>query len=336
MNEQAPLLEVRDLSVDYAVSPALFRPARPLHAVRQVGFQLAEGETLGIVGESGSGKSTLARAILGLVSPTAGTVLWRNHPLSSLSHAERQALRRDMQIVFQAPFASLDPRMRVADIVAEPLTVFERQLAREEGWRRVARMLERVGLSSALASRFPHQLSGGQCQRVAIARALVAEPRLLICDEPVSALDVSVQAQIVNLLKTLQRELGLSLIFISHNLAVVRQVSARVLVMYLGRAVELATRDDVFANPRHPYTRALLAAIPSPVPRADAPEIRPLVSDLPSALDPPSGCVFRTRCEWAVEQCIREIPPLERERDHATACHRWRELWVPGNRTLGD
>lgn len=335
MSAATPLLEVSGLSVDYPVRRAAPGRTRRLHAVQQVSFQLAAGETLGIVGESGCGKSTVARALLGLVRPSAGTVLWCGLPVSSLTRTERRALRRDMQIVFQDPFASLDPRMTVAQIVAEPLSVFERGLARKEGRARVTRMLGRVGLSDALADRYPQQLSGGQCQRVAIARALILEPKVLICDEPVSALDVSVQAQIVNLLKALQRDLGLSLIFISHNLAVVRHVSARVLVMYLGRMVELAARDEVFSSPRHPYTRALLAAIPSSVHRrAGAPTVRVLASDVPSALDPPSGCVFRTRCPWAVERCVREVPRFEEESGHAIACHRWRDLQASGGGSL--
>lgn len=327
MNADTPLLEVRGLSVDYAVRPALLGPARRLQAVRQVGFRLGAGETLGIVGESGCGKSTLARAILGLVAPTEGTVLWRDRPLSSLSRVERHALKRDMQVVFQDPLGSLDPRMTVAEIVAEPLTVFERALSPAQVDTRVARILGRVALANAFAERYPHQLSGGQCQRVAIARALILEPKLLICDEPVSALDVSVQAQIVNLLKALQRDLGLSLIFISHNMAVVRQMSARVLVMYLGRGVELASREAVFERPRHPYTRALLASVPEPTPGlVDGAADGSPTSSIPSALDPPSGCVFRTRCDWAADRCAREIPPLEEDRGHAIACHRWREM----------
>jgi oligopeptide transport system ATP-binding protein len=327
MSAEAPLLEVRDLSVDYSVSPASFGSKRRLQAVRQVGFKLAEGETLGIVGESGCGKSSLARTILGLVAPSTGMVLWRGRPLSSFSPEERHALRRDIQVVFQNPFASLDPRMTVRDIVAEPLTVFERALGTNSIRDRVVHMLGRVGLAAGFAERYPHQLSGGQCQRVAIARALVTEPKLVICDEPVSALDVSVQAQIVNLLKGLQRDLGLSLIFISHNMAVVRQMSARVLVMYLGRGVELASREVVFDHPRHPYTRALLASVPEPTPvaRGERPD-RTRSTDMPSALDPPSGCVFRTRCDWAADRCAREIPRLEELGLDAVACHRWREM----------
>jgi oligopeptide/dipeptide ABC transporter ATP-binding protein len=321
-----PLLEVRALDVEYRVANAAWRAPRVLRAVRDVSFQIARAETLGIVGESGCGKSTLARTIAGLVAPSAGAVLWEGRAVDALSAPERRALRRDIQLVFQDPTSSLDPRMRVLEIVAEPLSVFERKVGGVERRARVTRALERVGLSADFLERYPHQLSGGQCQRVAIARALVAEPRLLVCDEPVSALDVSVQAQIVNLLATLQRDLGLALVFISHNLAVVHQLSARVMVMYLGRVVEHATRDALFTQPRHPYTRALLAAIPTLEPRAGTRTARTIGTELPSPWAPPSGCVFRTRCEWSIERCARDVPALERVGDDSVACHRWREL----------
>ncbi|HEU4530013.1 MAG TPA: ATP-binding cassette domain-containing protein [Steroidobacteraceae bacterium] len=252
------LCAVQDVSVDYRVQVSPWAPARTLRAVREVSFELQAGETLGIVGESGCGKSTLVSVIAGLREPSAGKVFWRGADMSAQGAAQRRARRREIGLVFQDPAGSLDPRMRVAALVAEPLTLVGATRAEQE--RRVAAMLERVGLAGELGARFPHELSGGQCQRVAIARALVNDPSLLICDEPVSALDVSVQAQIVNLLRDLQRERGLAMLFVSHNLAVVRQVSARVLVMYLGREVELAARDELFATPRHPYTRELLAA----------------------------------------------------------------------------
>lgn len=304
----SPLLEVRALSVDYAVRSSAWRRARTLHALREVSFQLEEGETLGIVGESGCGKSTLARAVTGLVRASRGDILWRGGSLGALSPAQRQSVRREMQLVFQDPTASLDPRMDVEAIVAEPLSVFEPSLRGPQRKARVLAMLERVGLAAEHLARLPHELSGGQCQRVAIARALVTGPRLLICDEPVSSLDVSVQAQIVNLLRDLQRDLGLSMIFISHNMAVVRQVSARVLVMYLGKVMELAGRDALFARPHHPYTRTLLAAVPVPDPRAAPGSVGPgLVAETPSPLDPPAGCVFHTRCSWVTEQCRRAV-----------------------------
>ncbi len=318
------LLEVRDLTVEYPVRSSAWGRARALQALRGVTLSVAEGETLGIVGESGCGKSTLARAVVGLVPAGGGDIRWRGQVLAQLRSAQRQAIRREMQMVFQDPTASLDPRMRVAALVAEPLQVFEPDLSAARRRERVLRMLERVGLAAEHLARFPHELSGGQCQRVAIARALVIEPRLLVCDEPVSSLDVSVQAQIVNLLRDLQRDLGVSLVFISHNMAVVRQLSARILVMYLGRVMEVGTREAVFADARHPYTRALLAAIPPPEPRAQRPVHAS--GEIPSPLDPPPGCVFHTRCPWVLDRCREAIPALESTQGHDVACLRWREL----------
>ena len=262
------VLEVRGLTVDYRVPAAgLFTRARTLRAVDDVSFDVAAGETLGIVGESGSGKSTLARAVLQLVRPAAGRVVLLGDDLARLSPRALRARRRDMQVVFQDPLGSLDPRMPVHEAVAEPLRVHARALTRGERQRRVDAALAQVGLAPNLANRYPHELSGGQCQRAAIARALVVRPRLLVCDEPVSALDVSIRAQVVNLLGDLQRELGLAMVFIAHDLAIVRHVAHRVLVMQGGRAVETADRDALYANPQHPYTRALLAAATVAPPR---------------------------------------------------------------------
>jgi oligopeptide transport system ATP-binding protein len=324
--DMSVLLEVSGLCVDHPVRPSAWRPARVLQAVRAVSFQLEEGETLGIVGESGCGKSTLARALTGLVTASAGEIRWRGRSLQALPAAERQSVRREMQMVFQDPAGSLDPRMEVHAIVAEPLEVFEPSLRAPARAARVRAMLERVGLGATHLRRFPHELSGGQCQRVAIARALVLEPKLLICDEPVSALDVSVQAQIVNLLRELQRDLGLSMIFISHNMAVVRQVSARVLVMYLGRVMEVGSRDDLFASPRHPYTRTLLAAVPIPDPRAARAAPVAVPGEAPSPLDPPPGCVFHPRCSWMIERCRQAVPAAELAGERMVACLRWREI----------
>ncbi len=320
------LLEVRDLAVDYPVHSSAWGRSRALPALRGVSVAMGEGETLGIVGESGCGKSTLARALVGLVPAAAGEIRWRGQVLAQLPAAQRRAVRREIQMVFQDPAASLDPRMRVAALVAEPLQVFAPDLPLAQRRERVLRMLGRVGLGAEHVARFPHELSGGQCQRVAIARALVLEPRLLVCDEPVSSLDVSVQAQIVNLLRDLQRDLGLSLVFISHNMAVVRQLSARILVMYLGRVMELGAREAVFAGARHPYTRALLAAIPPPEPRAHRPVHAVTSGEIPSPLDPPPGCVFNTRCAWVQDRCREAVPPLEDAATHGVACVRWREL----------
>ncbi len=293
-----------------------------------VSFDLKGGETLGVVGESGCGKSTLGRAILRLLAPTAGTVAWLGRAADRPSAADLHAMRREMQVVFQDPLASLDPRMTAGDIIAEPLRNFRSDLGRAAIMAEVRGMMEKVGLSPALINRYPHAFSGGQCQRIGIARAMILRPKLVICDEPVSALDVSIRAQVVNLLMSLQRELGLALIFISHDLAVVRHISHRVMVLYLGKAMELADRDALYASPRHPYTQALMAAIPIPDP--DVERAKPVVilqGDPPSPLSPPSGCVFRTRCPHATDICAAQVPPLESAgAGHEVACHHWRKI----------
>jgi peptide/nickel transport system ATP-binding protein len=294
-----------------------------VRAVDEVGFSLRGGEAVGIVGESGSGKSTLARAVLQLVKPDAGTILWMGRRLDALTRRELQAARRDLQLVFQDPLGSLDPRMTVREIVTEPVRVH--QPDRDDA--AVTAMLARVGIDESLHERFPHELSGGQCQRVGIARAMILNPALLICDEAVSALDVSIQAQIVSLLKSLTREFGTTILFISHNLAVVHQLCDRVLVLYLGRMMEEGATEELFRAPRHPYTRGLLEAIPV----ADA-AVQPgrlgriLGGELPSPTDPPSGCVFRTRCPHAIEICREKVPAWEADGARRVACHRWREL----------
>jgi oligopeptide transport system ATP-binding protein len=322
-----PLISVRDLRVHFPIPSELFGHKRVVKAVDGVSFDLYPGETLGIVGESGCGKSTLGRAVLQLIPPSAGQVVWLGRDLQKSSARDLRALRRDMQIIFQDPLAALDPRMTVGAIIAEPLDTFEPKLPPEERQARVAETMERVGLSPALINRYAHEFSGGQCQRIGIARAMILKPKLIVCDEPVSALDVSIQAQIVNLLRRLQREENLALIFISHNLAVVRLISTRVMVLYLGRIAELAGRDAIYHTPRHPYTQALLAAIPVPDPDIERAKRRiSLSGDLPSPIDPPSGCVFRTRCPLAIARCAEMVPPLEAVSDgHSVACHRWRE-----------
>jgi oligopeptide transport system ATP-binding protein len=319
----APLLEVRDLSVHFELGGGLFARPRLLRAVERVSFTVAAGESLGLVGESGCGKSTVGRAVLQLVPPTSGRVLWLGQDLARLPAEELRARRRELQIVFQDPLASLDPRMPVGEIIAEPLVTHEPRLGRAEVRARVEAAMAEVGLLPQMRNRYPHEFSGGQCQRIGIARALILRPRLVVCDEPVSALDVSIQAQIVNLLAELQRRHGLSLLFISHNLAVVRQVCQRILVLYLGRIVELAPREALFAAPRHPYTRALIAAVPEPDPALERGKRRVLLQgELPSPLAPPSGCVFRTRCPIASELCAREVPYLATlAPDHDVACH---------------
>ncbi len=323
------LLSVRDLSVAFVMPRRHLWSHRrdTLVAVNGVSFDLRAGETLGIVGESGCGKSTLGRAVLHLIRPTAGRVIWMGEDLGQLSRARLRELRQDMQIIFQDPLASLDPRMTVGDIVDEPLRTFFPRDAKAARRAKVQDMMAKVGLSPEMINRFPHEFSGGQAQRIGIARAMILNPRLIVCDEPVSALDVSLQAQIVNLLMSLQREFGLSLIFISHDLSVVRHISHRILVLYLGRVVEVAHRDDLYDRPRHPYTRALISAVPIPDPDLErSREHVVLVGDLPSPLDPPSGCVFRTRCPLAVERCAAEVPAFETAAPgHQVACHRWRD-----------
>jgi len=309
----APLLSVRDLHVHFKVrgEGGLLPPRRTLRAVNGVSFDLQPGETLGIVGESGCGKSTLARALLNLIPATSGQIAWLGRDMKGAAPAEWQQVRRHVQMVFQDPLASLNPRMNVAQLVGEPLRTHQPQLAGDEVLRQVKEMLAKVGLSETHLYRYPHEFSGGQCQRIGIARALILRPRLIVCDEPVSALDVSIQAQIINLLQDLQRELQLALIFIAHDLAVVKHVSQRILVMYLGRVMELAPKQTLYAQPQHPYTQALLAAVPLADPlRERAKAIQLLPSELPSPLAPPSGCVFRTRCPHAFERCAREVPPL--------------------------
>jgi oligopeptide/dipeptide ABC transporter ATP-binding protein len=297
---------------------------RVLRALDAVSLDVAPGESLGIVGESGSGKSTVARALIGLVRPDGGRALHRGADLATLGAAGRRRLRRELSIVFQNPAASFDPRRTIAESVAEPLSVHEPGLGRAAQAQRVAALLERTGLDAALGGRRPHELSGGQCQRAAIARAMIAGPELVICDEAVSALDVSVQAQIVNLLLELGRERGVGYLFISHNLAVVRRVATRVLVLYRGRVVEVAPREALYAAPRHPYTRLLLDSVPTLAgPQPAALRVPP---DTASPFARRPGCAFAARCPHAVARCAEVVPPLETVAPgHAVACLRWRE-----------
>lgn len=340
-SDATPLLSVRDLKVHFRVARrngplAIGRPRALLRAVDGLSFDVRRGEVIGLVGESGCGKSTLARAIVGLAPITSGSVCWRGHEtVDGVHRASRQMqrLRREAQVVFQDPLASLDPRMTIERIVAEPIVTHRPQMTRAEVRARVRTMLERVGLNDHHLSRYPHEFSGGQCQRIGIARALVAEPKLVICDEPVSALDVTIQAQIVNLLRDLQRELSLSMLFVSHDLAVVQAMSTRVLVMYLGRVMEAGDCPSIFDAPVHPYTRALLSAVPFPDPAIERSRARVLLAgDLPSPIDPPSGCVFRTRCPSALQECARTPPELEARHEGRSfvACIRAGDPPVPG------
>ena len=310
------ILSVRDVKVHFRVRDTHAWPwsaARSLKAVDGISFDLRAGETLGVVGESGCGKSTLARAILNLIPATAGSIRWMGHEMVGASERNWLAVRKDVQMIFQDPLASLDPRMTVAQIIAEPLKTHRPELSHEEVMAQVVAIMGKVGLTQQQINRYPHEFSGGQCQRIGIARALILKPKLIICDEPVSALDVSIQAQIINLLKALQKEMGLALIFIAHDLAVVKHISQRILVMYLGHEMEVADKAALYAAPRHPYTQALLSAIPIPDPRLERQKVVQLLSgDLPSPIKPPSGCVFRTRCPKAVERCATEVPALRR------------------------
>jgi len=319
-----PLLSVRQLKVHFPVPGNWpWQKHGALKAVDGVNLDLWPGQTLGVVGESGCGKSTLARAITGLQAVTGGGIMFADQDVSRLDPDGWRKLRRDIQMVFQDPLASLNPRMTVGEIVAEPLRNLFPELTQAERWPRVISMLERVGLSASMVNRYPHEFSGGQCQRIGIARALVVEPKILVCDEPVSALDVSVQAQVLELLGDLQAEFNIAILFIAHDLAVVREISDRVLVMYLGRVMEAADAESLFSQAAHPYTRALLSAVPRPDPEFERQRQRiALAGDLPSPADPPSGCVFRTRCPLVQDLCGRQVPYLrEVAPRHNAACH---------------
>ena len=325
MNNQ-PILEVKNLKVNFDVSSEGDMPwtkAKKLQAVNDISFSLNAGETLGVVGESGCGKSTLARAIVKMVPAEAGEVIWLGNDLLGLSHSETRPYRKQIQMIFQDPLASLNPRMNIGEIIAEPLRTHYPKTPEADVQARVIDVMNKVGLLDNLMNRYPHEFSGGQCQRIGIARALILKPKLIICDEPVSALDVSIQAQVVNLLMDLQEEMKLALIFIAHDLSVVKHISTKIMVLYLGNMVELAKSDDIYKSPSHPYTQALISAVPIPDPNVEKNKDLILIEgDLPSPFNPPSGCVFRTRCQKAQEVCALEKPEFKGiAQDHSVACH---------------
>ena len=317
----ATLLEVSHLVKHYPVRKGVFgRVTAHVHAVDDISFSIAESETLAVVGESGCGKSTTGKAVLKLVDPTSGSIGWRGRRIDQLSAAEMRPYRRELQAVFQDPYSSLNPRMRAADIVGEPIRNFE-AAGSVEIKRRVASLFDKVGLRADQMIKYPYEFSGGQRQRLGIARALALRPKLIVCDEPVSALDVSVQAQVINLLMDLQDEMKLSYLFVAHDLAVVEHISHRVAVMYLGKIVELTDKRSLFAHPQHPYTEALLSAVPKPNPRAVKKRII-LAGDVPSPITPPAGCRFHTRCPYVFDRCrVEEPASIEVKPGHFVACH---------------
>ncbi|MGZ2280472.1 ABC transporter ATP-binding protein [Vibrio alginolyticus] len=322
MNKKEVLMSARDLNVHFPVSRHLIPSRRKIvKAVNGIDLDVYRGETLGIVGESGCGKSTLARALLRLIEPTHGELTWKGQDMLGFSKKDLSSRRREFQMVFQDPSACLNPRLTISECIAEPLLTHEPQLKRAEVEKRVIAMMDKVGLLASQRNRYPHEFSGGQCQRVGIARALILNPDLVVCDEPVSALDVSIQAQVINLLDDLKQEMGLTLVMIAHDLSVVRHISDRVMVMYLGKPMEVGRYDKVFDDAQHPYTKALLSAVPIANPQlARDREIQLLPGDLPSPLNPPSGCVFRTRCPEATEVCGQQNPIRTGSEQHHIYC----------------
>ncbi|MED4750370.1 dipeptide ABC transporter ATP-binding protein [Brevibacillus choshinensis] len=317
---ETPLLELTDLKKYYPIRQGLLRKQTGyVKAVDGISFKVFPGETFGLVGESGCGKSTLGRVIVQLMEATAGEIQFGQKNVASMSAKEKQAFRRQVQMIFQDPFSSLNPRQKIGDILEEPYSIHSNH-SKQEREEKAAALLRRVGLDPLHAERYPHQFSGGQRQRIGIARALALNPQLIVCDEPVSALDVSIQSQIINLLEELQEESGVSLLFIAHDLSVVKHISRRIAVMYLGSIVELATAEELFLNPQHPYTRTLLSSIPAEHPRLKRERIT-LVGEIPNPANPPIGCKFHTRCPYVEDICKREVPVLKETSGHAVACH---------------
>ena len=324
-NKNRPLVEVRHLKEYFDINMGFFR-SKPLKAVDDVSFTINKGETLGLVGESGCGKTTVGRTILHLYKPTAGEVIFDGKPIRTKQ--DIQEFRKKATMVFQDPYSSLNPRMTVSDIVGEPLDVHKLYSSKQERQERILELMGHVGLNSEHASRYAHEFSGGQRQRIGIARALAVNPEFIVCDEPVSALDVSIQAQVINMFDDLQDKLGLTYLFIAHDLLVVRHISDRIAVMYLGKMVELAEANEIYNHPLHPYSQSLLSAVPVPDPKiARANQRIALSGDIPSPLNAPSGCPFRTRCRYATEACAQSMPPFEEVAPgHFVACHRVKEI----------
>ena len=323
--EKEPIISVRHLKQYFDISDG-FLGSRPLKAVDDISFDIEEGETLGLVGESGCGKTTAGRSILHLYQPTAGEVYYRGQLIKT--KRDINEFRKKATMVFQDPYSSLDPRMTVADIIGEPLDVHHMYSSKEERREKILTLMEHVGLNSEHAARYAHEFSGGQRQRVGIARSLAVNPDFIVCDEPVSALDVSIQAQVINMFAELQAKMNLTYLFIAHDLLVVRHISDRIAVMYLGHMVELGDAEELYSRPLHPYTRALISAVPVPDPKvAKANKRISLTGEIPSPLDAPSGCPFRTRCKYATERCASEVPELrEVEKGRFCACHRLEEI----------
>ena len=324
-NKNRPLVEVKNLKEYFDINMGFFR-SKPLKAVDDVSFTINKGETLGLVGESGCGKTTVGRTILHLYKPTAGEVIFDGKPIKTKQ--DIQEFRKKATMVFQDPYSSLNPRMTVSDIVGEPLDVHKLYSSKKEREERILELMGHVGLNSEHASRYAHELSGGQRQRIGIARALAVNPDFIVCDEPVSALDVSIQAQVINMFDDLQEKLGLTYLFVAHDLLVVRHISDRIAVMYLGKMVELADANEIYNHPLHPYSQSLLSAVPVPDPKVARANKRIVLSgDIPSPLNAPSGCPFRTRCRYATEACAQSMPPFEEVAPgHFVACHRVKEV----------